>query len=69
MPAIKKPFELMCDDIVELSTENEALKNQIVDYGQKWLEESTAKLLKQTDGEKRAKLNLSRMKKQMNKQY
>ena len=29
MPAIKKAFELMGDDIVELSTENESLKNQL----------------------------------------
>ena len=35
MPAIKKAFNLMGDDIVELHTENEALKNQIGDYDQK----------------------------------
>ena len=29
MPAIKKAFNLMGDDIVELHTENEALKNKI----------------------------------------
>ena len=29
MPAIKEAFNLMCDDIVELSTENDALKNKI----------------------------------------
>ena len=28
MPAIKKAFNLMGDDIVELSVENESLKNQ-----------------------------------------
>ena len=28
MPAIKKAFDLMGDDIVELSIENETLKNQ-----------------------------------------
>ena len=32
MPAIKKAFNLLGDDIVELHTENEALKNQIGDY-------------------------------------
>ena len=58
----------MGDDIVELSTENEALKNQIGDYDQKWLDESKAKMLKQIDDEKRANLIMSRMKKQMNKQ-
>ena len=35
MPAIKKAFHLMGDGIIELSTENEALKNQIGDYDPK----------------------------------
>ena len=35
MPAFKKTFKLMGDDIVELSTKNEALKNQTGDYDQK----------------------------------
>ena len=68
MPAIKNAFNLLGDDIIELHTENEALKNQIGDYDQKWLEESKSKLLKQIDDEKRANLLMSRMKKQMNKQ-
>ena len=68
MPAIKKAFDLLGDDIVELSTENDALKNRIGGYDQKWLEESKAKLLKQIDDKKRADLIMSRMKKQMNKQ-
>ena len=68
MPAIKKAFNLMGDNIVELHTENETLKNQIGDCDEKWLEESTVKLLKQIDNEKRANLIISRMKKQMNKQ-
>ena len=67
MPAIKKAFNLMGDDIVELSVENESLKNQIGDYDEKWLQESKAKLLKEIDNEKRANLLMSRMKKQMNK--
>ena len=58
----------MGDDIVDLSTENEALKNQIGDYDEKWLEESKNKMLEQIDDEKRANLIMSRMKKQMNKQ-
>ena len=29
MPAIKKAFDIMGDDIVDLSTENDALKNKI----------------------------------------
>ena len=68
MPAIKKAFNLMGDDIVELSVENESLKSQIGEYDEKWLQESKAKLLKEIDDEKRAYLNMSRMKKQMEKQ-
>ena len=67
MPAIKKAFNLLGDDIVELSTENVALKNKIGSYDEKWLEESKAKLLKQIDDEKRANLIMSRIKKQMEK--
>ena len=69
MPAIKKTFKLMGDDIVELHTENESLKNRIGSYEEYWLEESKAKLIKQIDDEKIAKINTSRMKKQMNKYY
>ena len=46
MHAIKKAFNLMGDDIIELSTENDALKNKIGSYDERWLEESKAKLLK-----------------------
>ena len=67
MPAINKAFNILGDDIIELSTENDVLKNQIGEYDQKWLEESKVKLLKDTDDEKRANLIMSRMKKQMNK--
>ena len=67
MPAFEKAFDLLGDDIIDLSTENEALKNQIGDYDQKWLEDSKAKLLKDINDEKRANLIMSRMKKQMNK--
>ena len=68
MPAIKKAFNLLGDDIIELSTENDILKNQIGEYDQKWLEISKRKLLKDIDDEKRANLIMSRMKKQMEKQ-
>ena len=67
MPVIKKAFILLGDDIVELFTENDALKNKIGRYDEKWHEESKAKLLKQIDDEKRANLIMSRMKKQMEK--
>ena len=58
----------MGDDIVELSTRNETLKNVIWSYSEKRLEESKAKLLKQIHDEKRANLIMSRTKKPINKQ-
>ena len=67
MPGIKKAFNLLGDDIVELSTKNDALKNRIGSFDEKWLEESKNKMLKQIDDEKRANLIMSRMKKQMEK--
>ena len=67
MPAIKKAFNLLGDDKVELSTENDALKNKIGSYDEKWLEESKARFLQQIDDEKRANLIMSSMKKLLNK--
>ena len=68
MPAINEAFTLMGNDIVDLSTENDALKEKIGDYDEKWLQESKEKLLKDIDDQKkRANLIMSRMKKQMNK--
>ena len=67
MPAIKKAFNVLGDDIIELSTENDVLKSQIGDYNQKWLDESKAKLLKDISDEKRANIIMARMKKQMNR--
>ena len=40
MPAIKKAVDLLGDDIVDLSTENDALKNKMGSYDETWLEES-----------------------------
>ena len=67
MPAIKNAFNVLGDDIIKLSVKNDALKNQIGDYDQKWLEESKAKLLKDINDEKRANLIMSGMKRQINK--
>ena len=67
MPAVKKAFDLMGDDIVELSTENESLKNKKGSHDEKWLEQSKAKQLKQIDDEK-TNLIMSRMEKQMEKE-
>ena len=49
----------MGDDIVELSTRNNASKNKIGSYDEKWLQESKDKLLKQIDDGKRANLIMS----------
>ena len=54
MPAIKEAFTLMGNDIVDLSTENDALKEKIGDYDEKWLQESKEKLLKDIDDEKKS---------------
>ena len=55
----------MGDDIVELSTENESLKNKMGSDDEKCLEESKAKLLKQIDDEKRANLIMYKKQKKM----
>ena len=67
MPAIKAAFNLLGDDSVELSTENDALKNKNGSYDERWLKEYKAKLAKDIDDEKRANLIMFRMKKQMEK--
>ena len=67
MPAIKKAFNLMGDDIIELDAENKTLKNKIGEYDEKWLEESKARLLKQINDDKRASIIMERMKKQLSK--
>ena len=67
MPAIKKAFNLMGDDIVELHRENESVKTKIGSYDEKWLEEAKVRLLQHIDDDKRSNLIMSRMKKQMTK--
>ena len=57
MPPIKKAFNLLGDDIVDLSTDNESLKNKIGSHDEKRLQESKGKLLKQINDEKRNKVN------------
>ena len=64
MPAIEKAFVLMGNDIVEIFTQNDGLKNKTGSYEEKWLEESKAKLLKQINDEKRANLIMARVQKQ-----
>ena len=46
MPAIKKAFNLLGDGIIDLTTENDALKEKIGDYDERWLQESKENLLK-----------------------
>ena len=67
MPPIKKAFDPMDDDIVDLSTKKDALKNKKGSYDENWLKKSDGKLLKQTDDEKKTNFIMFRMKKQMNK--
>ena len=69
MFAIKKAFDLMGDDVVDISTENDASKNKILGYAEKWVEESKTKLLKQIDDKKKVNLIMSRSKNQMITQY
>ena len=57
MPAIKKAFNLMGDNIVEIHKENESFRNKIGSYDEKWLEESKAGLLEQIDDGKGAIFN------------
>ena len=61
MPASRNASDLIGDDIVKLSTENESSKYKIGSYDGKWLEESKAKLSKQIKDEKRESLIMSRM--------
>ena len=55
MPATKKAFDWMGDDIVEISTKNDALKNKKGSCDEKWLQKSKNKLMKQIDDKKIAK--------------
>ena len=68
MSAIKKVLDLRGYDIVELTTQEETLKNYFGVYDERWLVESKSKLLcelKQLDGEKRANIITARTKKQV----
>ena len=63
--AFEKTFDLMGDDLFELSKENDALKNKIGFYDEKRLEKYISKLLQQSDDDEKANLVMSRMQKQM----
>ena len=67
MLAFTKAFNLLGDNIVELSTENDALKSKLGECDGKWLQEFKDRLLKQIDDEKLPNLIMGRMKKQMEK--
>ena len=64
MPSNEKAFDMMGDDIVDLSTENEGRK-EMCTYDEKWLKESKANLLQKINDEKRANIIMTRMKKQL----
>ena len=57
----------MGDEIVALSRKNDALKNKIDSYDEKWFEESKAMLFKQINDDKRANLIMTRKQKQIKK--
>ena len=44
MPAIQKAFDLVGDDILDLSTENGTLEIKIGSYDETWLDESKSKI-------------------------
>ena len=67
LPAFKNAFDLMVDDLVDLSSEKESLKYEIGSYNGKWLEESKARLLKQIDAKEQANLFMSTMPQQIKK--
>ena len=46
MPAIKKAFNVLGADIIELSTENDVLENQIGEYDQKMVRRVKSKAIK-----------------------
>ena len=59
MPAFKKAFDLLGDDIVDLSVGDATLKNKIGSCNnQQWLELSEAKLVKQTNDDKKKQIYL-----------
>jgi regulator of replication initiation timing len=65
MPAIKKSFGMMVNEICELSAENSVLKDKIGDYDVKWLNASTKKLLIDTTEEAKKQQFLERMRRQL----
>ena len=69
MPAIKKSFDPMGDDKKKLSTESESLNNQIGFNDEKWFQESKGKPLSQLHDDERPILIMSRLGKQMRKQF
>ena len=61
MPAIKKAFVLMGDDIVELTTENDSWKIKMGSFDEKRLKESKARLLNQIGDGKGTNLRVLRI--------
>ena len=65
MPAIEKALDIVGEDIVESSTDNESLKRRF--FGGKWLKESKTRPLRQLENSKTANFSMSRIQKQMKK--
>ena len=68
MPAIRKIFDLMGVDVVDLSTENEGLENKAGFSDEKWLEEAESNILKQVM-KKGLNIKETRLEKQQKKPY
>ena len=67
MPGIKKAFDFIVGDILDLSTEKEPLQYKLNFYDENWLHQPKANLLKQIHDDKRANLITSRIQKQTEK--
>ncbi len=67
MPAIKRAFEIMRDDIYELVVENNILRDNMGDVNEEWLETSKKKLLENTGDDKKNKSLLQRMRQKQQK--
>ena len=69
MLPIKTSFDLLGDDTVQLSTENESLKIKVGSYDENWSEDFNAKLLNHFNDKKKAGLRMLGMDKQEKKHY
>ena len=67
MPAIKVAFDLLGENVVDLSNTYETLTNKTSSLDEKWLGDSKTGPLKQFNAEKKASLNMMKVEKQLKK--